>query len=305
MYDVVIIGAGPAGMAAAVYATRGGLRTLVVESMGFGGQMNYTYEVANYPGVSDNPSGDELAKRMRMQAESFGTNVSNEMVKRIEGIDEAVKTVITRKNTYQTKTIIFATGAVSKKLGIEGEARFTGVGVSYCATCDGAFFKGKPTAVVGGGNVAFEDALYLARYCPKVYIVNRSEKFRASAILIEKAEQNDKIEILRNSIVDKISGDTTVKELLIKDTRTGELKAIECSGIFIAIGREPSTVAAPEEIIRNEYGFIVTDQHMNTNLPGVFAAGDVRDTPLRQMITASADGAIAATSAINYLNEQK
>jgi thioredoxin reductase (NADPH) len=303
MYDSIIIGGGPAGMSAAVYAARGGLKTLVLESMGLGGQMNYTYEVANYPGAEDNPSGDKLAARMRMQAESFGAGISNERVKQIDDIDKNIKTVITRKNIYQTKTVILATGAVARKLGAEGEDRFSGTGVSYCATCDGAFFKGQTTAVAGGGNTAFEDALYLSRFCKKVYLINRSERFRASAILRQKAENDAKIEIVKNSVITKICGDTTVKEIILKDTKTAAKDSLECSGVFIAIGREPSTSIIPAEIKRNGSGFIETDNFMRTNLPGVFAAGDVRDTPLRQIVTAAADGAVAAVSSVNYLNE--
>lgn len=304
MYDLVIIGAGPAGMSAALYAARGGLKTLVLESMGVGGQMNYTYEVANYPGVNDNPSGDALAARMRMQAESFGAAVSNERVKEIRDASEPIKTIVTRKNEYLTRTVILAHGASAKKLGAEGEDRFSGMGVSYCATCDGAFFKGQTTAVIGGGNTAFEDALYLARFCTRVYLINRSERFRASQFLVNKAEKESKIEIIKNSIVTKICGDTTVGELILRDSRTSAPDKIECSGVFIAIGREPAKTAIPDGVELDEVGFIKTDKFMRTNLPGVYAAGDIRQTPLRQIVTAASDGAIAAVTAINYLNEQ-
>lgn len=303
MYDVIIIGAGPAGMSAAVYAARGGLKTLVLESMGVGGQMNYTYEVANYPGVPDSPSGDELAKRMRMQAESFDANVSNERVKEMKNLGANIKTIVTRKNAYEAKTVILATGAVARKLGAEGEDRFSGTGVSYCATCDGAFFKGQVTAVVGGGNTAFEDALYLSRFCKKVFIINRSQRFRASKILVNKAESDPKIGILTDTVVTKITGDTTVSGLSLENVLTKAPSALDCSGVFIAIGREASVEMIPPEVLRSSDGFIKTDEYMRTNLAGVFAAGDVRTTPLRQIVTAAADGAIAAVSAINYINE--
>lgn len=303
MYDVIIIGAGPAGMSAAVYAARGGLKTLVLESMGVGGQMNYTYEVANYPGVPDSPSGDELAKRMRMQAESFDANVSNERVKEMKNLGANIKTIVTRKNAYEAKTVILATGAVARKLGVEGEDRFSGTGVSYCATCDGAFFKGQVTAVVGGGNTAFEDALYLSRFCKKVFIINRSQRFRASKILVNKAESDPKIGILTDTVVTKITGDTTVSGLSLENVLTKAPSALDCSGVFIAIGREASVEMIPPEVLRSSDGFIKTDEYMRTNLAGVFAAGDVRTTPLRQIVTAAADGAIAAVSAINYINE--
>lgn len=301
LYDLIIIGGGPAGMSAAVYAARGGLKTLVIEGKGTGGQMNYTYEVANYPGVCGNPSGADLGFEMRKQAEKFGTHISNEKVKKIENAEKEIKNVFTRRNEYRTKTIIIAVGAEAKKLGTDGEEHFSGMGVSYCATCDGAFFKGQVTAVIGGGNTAFEDALYLARFSKKVYLINRSECFRAGAILRKSVDENEKIEILTNRTVEKICGDTTVGELNIKDVITGAKEKIECSGVFIAIGRQPSLEAVPEEIRRNDDGFIETDKFMCTNIPGVFAAGDVRDTPLRQIVTAAADGAVAAVSAQNYI----
>lgn len=303
MYDLIIIGAGPAGLSAALYAARGGLKTLVLESMGFGGQMNYTYEVANYPGADDNPTGAELAKRMRAQALEAGASISNENVKSIENIEFEIKTVNTRKNSYGAKAVIFATGAAARKLGAEGEDRFSGMGVSYCATCDGAFFKGQVTAVAGGGNTAFEEAIYLSRFCKKVYIINRSEKFRASAALVNAAEKEEKIEIIKNSVVEKIRGDSTVSGLELKDTRIGAKSSLDCSGLFVAVGRIPLNEIVPPEIEKDNDGFIITDNNMQTNLPGVYAAGDVRKTPLRQIVTAAADGAVAAFSAINYINE--
>ena len=302
MYDTIIIGAGPAGLSAAVYAARGGLKTLVLEGMGCGGQMNYTYEIANYPGVDDNPTGEELGSRMRRQAESFGAQISNERVKSVENAGNEIKTVITRRNEYKTKTLIFATGASARKLGVEGEERFSGTGVSYCATCDGAFFKGQITVVIGGGNTAFEDALYLARFCSKVYLINRSERFRASELLVRKAKSEEKISIITNAVVSKILGDTTVKEVEITDTVYGSKEMLECSGVFVAIGREPSSAVVPEEIKRSNDGFVEADRNMKTNLDGVYVAGDLRNTPLRQVVTAVADGATAAVSAINYIN---
>lgn len=288
-------------MSAAVYAARGGLKTLVLEGCGTGGQMNYTYEVANYPGVSGNPSGAELGTIMREQAESFGVHISNERVKKIENAENEIKSIFTRRNEYSAKTVIIAVGANAKKLGAEGEEHFSGTGVSYCAACDGAFFKGQVTAVVGGGNTAFEDALYLARFSKKVYLINRSERFRAGAILQNAVRENEKITVLTNRTVEKICGDTTVGEIEIKNTDTGATEKIECSGVFIAIGREAALDTIPDEIRKNNDGFIETDKFMRTNISGIFAAGDVRDTPLRQIVTAAADGAVAAVSAQNYI----
>lgn len=304
LYDTIIIGAGPAGLSAAIYSARGGLKTLVLESMGVGGQMNYTYEVANYPGVTGNPTGAELAARMREQAVASGAFIGNETVKQIEDLNKSEKLVLTRKNTYTAKTIIFATGAKAKKLGSDGEERFSGMGVSYCASCDGAFFRGQVTAVVGGGNTAFEDALYLSRFCKKVYLIHRSEKFRASDVLIKATEKEEKIEIIKNCVVEKIIGDSTVSSLELKDTRLGIKSTLDCSGLFVAVGRIPTTNAISEEILTDKNGFVVTDEKMCTNIDGVFAAGDVRSTPLRQIVTAAADGAVAATSAIEYVNNR-
>lgn len=297
MYDLIIIGGGPAGLSAGLYAARGGLKTLIAEGIGTGGQMNYTYEVANYPAAFDSPSGEELAKRMRMQAEACGVSIGNERVKKIENIADETKTIVTRKNRYETKAIILAVGASPKKLGVPGEDKFSGAGVSYCATCDGAFFKNRITAVIGGGNTAFEDALYLTKFCKKVYLINRSERFRASKILVETAEKSN-IEILKNAVVKEIFGSNSVEGIKIAFSDGNETD-ISCSGVFVAIGRSPNLSAVPEEIQKNSDGFILTDRSMRTNIRGVFAAGDVRDTPLRQIITAAADGAIAAQSAID------
>lgn len=304
LYDLIIVGAGPAGLSAGIYASRGGLKTLVLESMGAGGQMNYTYEIDNYPGTAGKPTGAELAAIMREQALEAGAAVGNERVKSVENVEEKIKIVNTRKNSYETKALIFATGASAKKLGADGEERFSGMGVSYCAACDGAFFKGQVTAVVGGGNTAFEDAVYLARFCKKVYLINRSEKFRATKALTDAAMREGKIEILTDTAVEKIIGDTTVSRLELKNTRTGIKTDIDCSGLFVAVGRTPQTDILPEVILKTDDGFVITDEHMRTNVPGIFAAGDVRNTPLRQIVTAAADGAVAASSAIAYINEQ-
>ncbi len=303
MYDIVIIGGGPAGLSAAVYAGRSGMRTLILESISVGGQVNLTYEVDNYPGFYENPTGMDLAESMKKHAEKFNTDFSTETVKAIVDYDKEVKTVVTRKNSYETYAVIFASGANPRKLGAEGEDRFYGTGVSYCATCDGAFFKGQETVVVGGGNTAFEDALYLSRFCSHVTLVHRNERFRAAAALVKKAKSDPKITILTNRTVEIISGDTTVKNVTLKDSVSGQMENLDCSGIFIAVGRIPETELAGKYVNLTKEGFIQTDRQMQTNIRGVYAAGDVRDTPLRQIITAASDGAVAATSAVNYINE--
>mgnify|MGYP000602847689 FL=1 len=302
MYDIIIIGGGAAGMSAAVYAGRSGLKTLVIESVSAGGQMNLTYEVDNYPGISDELAGSDLSLAMKKHAEKSGAGFTTETVKEIENADGAVKTVVTRKNRYDTKTIIFATGANPRKIGAEGEDRFYGMGVSYCATCDGAFFKGQDTAVIGGGNTAFEDALYLSRFCRTVYLVHRRDGFRAEGKMVEAAKSNPKIKFVLDSTVSRIDGDSAVNGITVKNVQNGSEKTIAVSGVFVAIGRNANSELAGKYVYLDSEGFIVTDRYMRTNVKGIFAAGDVRDTPLRQIITAAADGAVAATSAIHYIN---
>lgn len=303
IYDVIIIGGGPAGMSAAIYAGRGGMKTLLLEKLACGGQAVKTYEVDNYPGFGDNPSGAELAKRIEEHARKFGAEFKTENVKEIRNASGPIKTVVTRRNEYQTKTIIFALGASPKKLGAKGEDTFAGAGVSYCATCDGAFFKGRDAVVVGGGNTAFEDALYLARFCENVYILNRSKRFRAAASLVEKVKKNTKITIYTDIVVDYFDGKQTLERVYVKNTATNARGFINAAGAVIAIGVTPDSALAKSCGVETcELGFIKTDIYMKTNLPGIFAAGDVRTTPLRQIVTAAADGAIAATSAVNYVN---
>ena len=281
IYDVAIIGGGPAGMSAAIYAARGGMKTLVIEKIAYGGQAIKTYEIDNYPGFANNPTGEELSKAIEEHARKFGATFVSENVKSIENAEYGIKVIHTRRNTYMVKSIIFATGAVPKTLGADGEEQFVGAGVSYCATCDGAFFKDKDVCVVGGGNTAMEDALYLAGFCRKVYVLNRSKKFRAAATMVENVKRNGKITVV-----------------------TGEKSILNVSGAIVAIGVKPSSDLAKDCGVECcQHGFVKTDMYLATNITGIFAAGDVRVSPLRQVITAAADGAIAATSAVNYVNE--
>ena len=302
MYDIIIIGAGAAGLSAAIYACRGGMKTLVLEAVTFGGQINYTYDVDNYPGFYNNPKGQELSENFFKHAQKFGAEISTEKVREILDHDKEIKIVKTRKNEYKTKAIIFATGANPRKLGVEGEDLYSGLGVSYCATCDGAFFKGQTTVVVGGGNTAFEDALYLSRFSSKVFLIHRNEKFRASKNLVDKVFANEKIMVIKNTVVSAIHGKNVVDSITLKNVLTGKTESLETSAVFVAIGRIPETELSGKYVHLTNSGFIMTDREMNTNVRGIFAAGDVRDTPLRQIVTAASDGAIAAVSAINYIN---
>ncbi len=304
MYDVAIIGGGAAGMSAAIYAARGGMKTILIEKLAYGGQVMKTYEIDNYPGFANNPTGEELSKALENHARKFNVEFVTENVKSIENAEYDVKVIHTRRNKYVTKSIIFATGANPKTLGAEGEDMLTGAGVSYCATCDGAFFKGKDVCVVGGGNTAMEDALYLAQSCNKVYVLNRSKRFRASATLLESVKRNGKIQVVTDTVVEKFNGTAMLESVTVKNVVTGEKQILKVSGAFVAVGVSPSSkLAVSCGVECCELGFVKTDIYMATNVKGIFAAGDVRTTPLRQVITAAADGAVAATSAINYVNE--
>lgn len=291
-YDVIIIGAGPAGLSAGIYCTRANLRTLLLEGVGAGGQVGYTAEIDNYPGFWG--TGAELAEKMHSQAMRLGTEFAAERVKEIADAPQGMKIVRTRRNEYRARAVIIATGASPRKLGADGEERLTGAGVSYCATCDGAFFKDKTAVVAGGGNTAFEDALYLAKFCRGVHIVHRNERFRASASLIERVKANDKITIHTNERIEKIQGENAVKSVVLRHTLSSRIRVMDTDAVFAAVGRIPQSALAEGFAEIDENGYIVTDENMRTRTPGIYAAGDVRRTPLRQVITAASDGAVAA-----------
>lgn len=300
MYDLIIIGAGPAGLSAAVYAARAELDFIVIEgSMMQGGQVLTTYDVDNYlglPGIG----GFDMGMKFAEHAKKLGVTFVTENVISME-IQRNVKSVKTDKNTYETKTIIIATGAVHKKAGIPGEAEFTGKGVSYCATCDGAFFKNKVTAVVGGGDVAVEDAIYLSRMCGKVYLIHRRDEFRAAKSLVKKARETDNIEFVLDSVVEKIDGENKVRSINIRSKKGATIKTLEVDGVFFAVGMQPVTAFVDKNIEMNEAGYIIAGEDCATNIPGVYAAGDIRTKQLRQIITAAADGANAVTSVEKYI----
>nr|WP_286680261.1 thioredoxin-disulfide reductase [Tepidanaerobacter sp. EBM-49] len=304
IFDVAIIGAGPAGLSAGLYAARAKLSTIIIEKMYPGGQAAMTYRIENYPGFSDGIGGAELAEAMKSQAERFGAKILNNGAVKIVKEDNIFNIILDDDNV-EAKTVILAAGASAKKLGVKGEIEFTGRGVSYCATCDGAFYANKTVAVVGGGDTAIEEALFLTRFASKVYVIHRRNQLRATKILQERAFQNSKISFIWDSVVDEIRGKDTVNELVVKNVKTGELESISVDGIFVAIGQTPLTDFVKDIISLDNQGYIITNEHMMTNVPGIFAAGDIRQKPLRQVITAASDGAVAAVEAGRFIESMQ
>lgn len=301
-FDVIILGGGPAGFSAGIYAARGNVKTAIIDVNMLGGQPSNYLELENYPGF-DIISGYELMEKFETHADKFGVEkFPMQEIKKIELAGD-IKKIVTNDKIFNAKTVIIATGAQPQKLNIPGEKEFVGRGVSYCAVCDGAFYKEKIVAVIGGGNAAVEEANYLTRFADKVYIVHRRNKLRADKIVQERAFQNPKIEFIWEAVPTEICGENTVEQLVIKSTKTGETKSLAVNGVFPYIGFTPNTEMLNGQVKQNEQGFIVTDEFLNTSEKGVYAIGDVRTTPLRQVITAAADGAIAAVSAIKYLEE--
>lgn len=302
MYDMIIIGGGAAGLTAGIYGGRSGLKTLIIEKMFAGGQAATTYEVDNYPGFDETVTGPDLAMKMEAQAKKFGAEIITEDVIDIN-VDSKIKIVKTSRNTYLSKTLILALGANPRELGLDKERKFRGAGVSYCATCDGAFYRDRVAAVVGGGDTAVEDALFLSRFSPKVYLIHRRDQLRAAKVLRDVAFANDKIEFVWDSVVEAIEGEENVEGIKIKNVKTGVSKELKVDGMFVAVGVVPNSDLIKGKIETTDRGYIVTDANMLTNKPGVYAAGDVRDKILRQVITAAADGAIAAFAAERYITE--
>lgn len=301
MYDLIIIGSGPAGLSAAIYAQRAMLNTLVIEkSVMSGGQVLNTYEVDNYPGYRG-INGFDLGLKFREHADQLGSTFVEEEVKSIL-VENNTKKVITDKQTYETKSIIIATGARYRNLEVPGETEFSGMGVSYCATCDGAFFRNKTTCVIGGGDVAVEDAIFLARMCEKVYVIHRRDEFRAAKSLQEKLFSLDNVEIIWDSKVKQIKGDGKVNSIEITNVKTNEDKTIDTDGVFVAVGIIPNSDDFEGVVEMNEQRYIIAEEDCVTNIEGIFAAGDIRTKMLRQIITAASDGANAVTSVQNYIN---
>ena len=297
MYDIIVIGAGPAGMTAAIYARRAMKKVLVLEGLSYGGQIINTLSIENYPGMPY-VSGADFATSIFSQAKELGTEFVFEEALKIK--DGKTKKVITEKNTYEGKTIIIATGCKDRELRIPNEKEFVGKGVSYCATCDGNFYKGKEVAVAGGGNSALDDALYLSDIASKVYLIHRGDKFNGEEAILDILKEKGNVEFILKTNITKIIGNKKVEKIELNNK-----KEIEVKGLFIAIGKVPSNEKFKNLIEVNDKGYITARENCHTNVPGIFAAGDTRVKRLRQLVTATSDGAIAATEAIKYINKEK
>ena len=299
-FDTVILGGGPSGISAAIYSARGMCKTAIVDTCALGGQPSNYLEIDNYPGMMK-IGGYDLTEKFEKHLDMYP--ITKFLMQEIEYVDlkSEIKTVKTKEHTLKAKTLIIATGARPMHLNVEGEEKFAGRGVSYCAICDGGFFKDKVAAVVGGGNSALEEAIYLTKFARKIYLIHRRDEFRADKVIEERLLCNDKIEVIYNSTVEKIMGDEIVKSLLLKNVKTGENSILEVDGVFPYIGIHPNSELFSGQLEQDSKGFIITDNTMNTSVNGVFAVGDVRNTPLRQVITAVADGATAAVYAGRYM----
>lgn len=309
VYDLVIIGAGPAGLSAGLYGSRAKLNTLIIEKDKTGGQIVITHEVANYPGSVREATGPSLVARMVEQCEEFGAKRVKDTIESVE-LDGDIKVLKGQKDEYRAKAVIIATGASPRKIGCPGEKELTGKGVSYCATCDADFFEDFEVFVVGGGDSALEEAMYLTKFARKVTVVHRRQGFRCAKSVLEKSQANPKIEFLLDTVVEEIKGDGLLESIVFKNKVTGETHEYFADeedgtmGLFVFVGLVSQTELFKDKVDMNEQGYIITDQDMKTNIPGVFAAGDVREKSLRQVVTASGDGAIAAVIAEKFIDEK-
>jgi thioredoxin reductase (NADPH) len=304
MYDVIIIGGGPAGLTAGLYAARARLTTLMIEKAFTGGQVMTTEWVENYPGFEEGISGAELSQKMEKQATRFGLEIEQGSVIDVSVDNGTKKVTLEDDKQYEAKVIIIATGSNPKPLKIAGEDEFRGRGVSYCATCDGAFFRDVKLAVIGGGDSAVEEGLFLTKFAEVVYIIHRRDQLRAAKVVQERALANDKIKFIWDSVPESIEGDTSgVQSININNLKTGEKSKLDVKGIFIYIGYNPNTMFLQKLVKLNDSNYIIADVNMSTSVPGIYAVGDVREKPLKQIATAVGDGAIAAVSAEKYIEE--
>lgn len=302
MYDIIIIGAGPAGLTSAIYARRAAKSVLILEAKSYGGQIINTLDIENYPAEA-HISGFDFATKLYNQAKDLGTEIVFEKVIDINDKDN-IKEVITTKNTYQGKTIIIATGSENRKLGLSNEDELVGKGISYCATCDGAFYKDKTVAVVGGGNTALEDALYLSNIVKKCYLIHRRDEFRGEESTVNLLKEKNNIEFIYNSNITKLNALEKLDSIEVTN-KDGSITTIEVDGLFIAVGRIPENENFAKIIEVDENGYIKASEDCHTNIPGIFVAGDNRVKEVRQLVTATSDGAIAATAAVKYINNLK
>ena len=302
-YDVIIIGAGPAGYTAGIYCSRARHDTLIISGLLPGGQLMNTTDVENYPGFDEGIMGPDLMLTMRKQAERMNTTIIDDVVVNVDFRNKPFK-VLTGSEEYDAKAVIVCTGATPRKIGIEGEQTFSGKGVSYCATCDGAFFRNQDIAVVGGGDSCMEEATFLTKFASKVHIIHRRDTFRASKIMQERALNNENIQVHWNSEIEDIKGDQKVQQIVLKDTKTGENKTLDMGGVFVAIGHEPNTELFKNQLEMNENGYIIQKENTETSVKGVFTAGDVHDHRYRQAVTAAGFGCMSAIDVDKYLSEQ-
>ena len=301
VYDVLVIGGGPGGYTAALYAARANLSVMVLEKLTPGGQMGTTDVIDNYPGFPEGVGGFELALQMQKGAQRFGAQTQLSEVISVE-LGGTVKQVRTQDGTYQARTVVLASGAHPRELGLSGEQELRGRGVSYCATCDGMFYRGKTVAVVGGGNTAVSDVLYLSRLCQKVYLIHRRDQLRASKVYLDPLQQAENVEFVWDSQVQELLYGDVLTGVQVRHKKTGELREIPCDGLFVAVGHVPNTELYQGQVELDQAGYVLAYETTQTNLPGVFAVGDLRKKPLRQVITAASDGAVAAHFIEEYVS---
>ncbi len=304
MYDTIIVGAGPAGLTAGIYAARGALKVLIIERGGIGGQIATSWEIENYPGAPAESNGPGLTERMRAQCEEFGVEFSTRSYLSAHKTAQGFS-VETDAGTLETQTMIIATGAEPKLIGCKGELEFRGMGVSYCATCDANFFKGLKVAVIGGGDTALEEAMYLTKFAKEIIIIHRRDELRGAKILQQRIKENDQISLMLDSVVEEIKGNGLVEKIVVKNVKTNDLSEVSLDGVFVFVGQKPNSEPFVGLLERDARDYLITDDEMRTNIPGIFAAGDIRHKSLRQVVTATGDGAIAAVNVIKFIEELK